>query len=193
MFESDAEPEVYLLGEGRELVVRTHGTIQALIPAVRATLRELDPGMAADEFQPLTRIVDRAVSPKRLITLLLGLFSLLALLLAAVGVYGVTAYSVSRRTREIGIRLALGSSRATVLRLIIGEEMKVVLLGCAIGILASLALTRLIQTLLFAVSPTDPPTFAVTGLMLMAVALLACWLPARRAARVDPMVALRNE
>ena len=191
--EQEAGPELYLLGEGQELVVRTKGTLEALIPAVRATLREINPGMAADEFQPLARIVDQALSPKRLITILLGLFSLLALILASIGIYGVIAYSVSQRTREIGIRLALGSSKPAVLRLVLAEGMRVAFIGCVIGLLASLALTRIIQALLFAVSPTDPLTFAASSLLLASVTLLACWLPARRAARVDPMAALRHD
>jgi putative ABC transport system permease protein len=149
--------------------------------------------MPVDEFKPLRQIVDQAISPRRLITLLFGLFSLLALILASVGIYGVIAYSVSQRTQEIGIRLALGSPRIAVLRLIIVEGMRMVFIGCAIGLIAALVLTRVLQALLFGVSPTDPVSFAASCFLLLAVALLACWLPACRAARVDPMVALRSE
>jgi ABC-type antimicrobial peptide transport system permease subunit len=149
--------------------------------------------MFQGEFKSLSQMLDQVVSPKRLITLLVGLFSLMALLLASLGIYGVIAYSVSQRTQEIGIRLALGSPKTAVLRLVIGEGIKLAAIGCALGLAASLALTRVIQTLLFGVSPTDPLTFVTSGLLLTGVALLACWLPARRAARVDPMLALRYE
>jgi len=124
---------------------------------------------------------------------MVGLFSLLALLLASVGIYGVIAFSVSQRAQEIGIRLALGSPRTGVLKLIIGKGMKLTLVGCTLGLAASLALTRVIQALLFAVSPTDVLTFGVSGLLLMGVAVLACWLPAWRAVRVNPMSALRQD
>jgi putative ABC transport system permease protein len=117
----------------------------------------------------------------------------LALILAALGIYGVIAYSVSRRTQEIGIRVALGAQRSAVLKLIIGEGMKRALVGVAMGLIAALLLTRVMKSLLFEVSATDPLTFAANALLLSSVALLACWLPARRAARVDPMEALRTE
>ena len=149
--------------------------------------------MALPEVRPLSQIIDRAVSPRRLITFLLGLFSLLALLLASLGIYGVIAYSVSQRTQEIGIRLALGSSVATVRRLILGEGMKLALIGCGLGLIGSLALSRVLQALLFGVSPADPFTFITSGILMSVVALTACWLPALRASRVDPMVVLHHE
>ncbi len=191
--EPEAAPQIYLVGSGGELVFRTKESVATLAPAVRAALRQFEPGMIIGEFKPLTQIVDQVVSPKRLITLLAGLFSGLALALAAVGLYGVIAYSVSQRTQEIGIRLALGASKSAVLSLIMRAGMKLGLVGCGIGVLASAALTRVIQSLLFGVTPTDPTTFLASALLLLAVALLACWLPARRAARLDPMVALRHE
>jgi ABC-type antimicrobial peptide transport system permease subunit len=149
--------------------------------------------MAVDEFKPLKNLVENMVSPKRLVALLLALFSLLALLLASIGIYGVVAYSVSQRTREIGIRLALGSSRDALLGLVIWEGMSLTLLGCGIGLMAGWILARVIRALLFHVSPTDPIVFVSTAVLLLLVAFAACWLPARRATKVDPMIALRND
>jgi putative ABC transport system permease protein len=125
--------------------------------------------------------------------LLFGLFALLALLLDAVGLYGVVAYSVAQRTREIGIRLALGAPRSAVLRLVMRQGMSLTLLGVTLGLLASYALTRLLKSLLYGVTPTDPLTFAAIALLLTFVALLACWIPARRVAKVDPLIAMRCE
>ena len=124
---------------------------------------------------------------------LLGSFALLALLLSGVGIYGLIAYSVTQRTQELAIRLALGATRSNVLRLVVGQGLKLALEGVAVGLIASLALTRLIKALLFGVSATDPLTFAGIALLLTAVALLACYVPARRAAKVDPIIALRYE
>jgi len=125
--------------------------------------------------------------------LLLGLFAALALVLAAVGIYGMMAYRVSQRMHEIGIHIALGAQRRDVLRLVLGDGAKLAFLGIAIGIAGAIALTRLMTSLLFEVKPTDPETFAVVAIVLAIVALAACYLPARRAVRADPMVALRHE
>ena len=189
--EETAGPEVYLLSCGGELLARGGGALASLTPAVRGVLRGLDPLMPADDFRSLDQIVDQAVAPKRALAALLGLFSLVALLLAAIGIYGVMAFSVSQRTQEIGLRLALGASAGGILALIIRQGMRAALVGCAAGLIGALALTRLIAALFFEVSTSDPLTFAACGLLLLAVALLACWAPARRAARVDPIVALR--
>src|SRR5216684_7368263 len=197
--EEQAGPEMYLLGAQRgwdteeQLVVRTKGTLASLVPAVRATLRQIDQAMPVDEFTSLGQIIDQAVSPKRLITILLGLFSLLALALASVGIYGVIAYSVSQRTQELGIRLALGATTRDVLELVIGDGMKPVLIGLIIGLFSSFLLTRVMRSLLFGITATDPLTFAANTLLLTTVALLACWLPARRATKLNPMHALRYE
>jgi len=129
----------------------------------------------------------------RMGAVLLGVFGLLALLLASVGLYGVMSYSVSRRTREIGIRMALGAKQRDVLSLVVGQGMKLSLIGVGLGLGMSLGLTRVLSSLLVGISANDPATFAVISLLLVGVALLACFVPARRAARVDPMVALRYE
>ena len=192
--EPAAGPEMYMFGwGGRQLIVRTSLTLPAMVPVVRAALREFNPGMAADEFKPLEQIVDRITSPRRLVVLLLGLFSTLSLLLAAAGIYGVLACSVNQRQHELGIRLALGSTRGAVLRLVLKEAMMLAVGGCFIGVLAALALTRAMQGLLFGVGPSDPLTIGLSALLLLGVALFACWLPARKASRIDPMVALRSE
>jgi predicted permease len=191
--EPEAAPQIYIPGVGGQLVVRTKQTLASLTPALRATVRQLGSDVILEDVKSLSQMVDQVISPKRLIMLMVGLFSLLALLLASIGIYGVIAYSVSQRTQEIGIRLALGSPKTGVLRLIIGQGLKLALVGCTVGLAASLALTRVIQALLFAVSPTDPWTFGASGLLLLLVAVLACWLPARRAACVNPMAVLRQE
>jgi putative ABC transport system permease protein len=196
--EEEGGPEMYLLGDqagwsSEQLVVRTKGSLAALAPAVRAALRQIDQAMPVDEFTPLGQIIDQAVSPKRLVTILLGLFSLLALALASVGIYGVIAYSVSQRTQELGIRLALGASNHDVLKLVVGEGMRPVLAGLIIGLFSSFLLTRVMRSLLFGITATDPVTFGANTLLLTAVAFLACWLPARRATKLDPMEALRYE
>jgi putative ABC transport system permease protein len=153
----------------------------------------MDHGMPLEGFRSLGQIVDQAVSPKRLIVVLLGFFSLLALTLASVGIYGVISYAVSQRTPELGIRLALGASTRGILWLVIKEGMKPVALGLVVGLMGAAALTQAARSLLFGISATDPLTFTANALLFICVGLLACWLPARRAAKVDPMVALRCE
>lgn len=135
----------------------------------------------------------RSIAPRRFSLLLLGVFAGIALLLGAVGLYGVLSYVVTQRTREIGIRIALGARTRDVLNLVIKYGMTMALTGVAVGLVAAFALTRLMQSLLFEVSATDPLTFVLIALLLLAVALLACYLPARRAAKVDPLIALRHE
>lgn len=191
--EQAARPEIFVVGGGRYLVVRAKGKLGGITRSVSNVFRELDPTEAVPEAKPLSQIIDRAISPRRLITLLLGSFSLLALFLASLGIYGVIAYSVSEKTQEIGVRLALGSSMAAVLRLVIGEGMRLALIGCGLGLLGSLALSRVLQSLLFGISAADPFTFLMSGVLVSVVALAACWLPALRAAHVDPMVALRHD
>jgi putative ABC transport system permease protein len=175
------------------LVVRSTRPISSLAPDVRVVAKAFDPTLPSTEFITLAGIVDQAVAPRRLITFLLGAFSSLALLLAAIGLYGVVAYSVTQRTREIGIRLAVGAQRGDVMNLIVGEGLKMAAAGVALGLVASLLMSHVLRSLLFGVTATDPFVFAANAAILLLVAVLACAIPARRAARVDPMVALRNE
>ena len=141
----------------------------------------------------MDQVLAESVAVPRFRTLLLGIFATLALALASVGTYGVISYSVSRRTHEIGLRMALGAQRSDVMTLVIRQGMMLALIGVVIGLAGSFALTRLIESLLFEVSATDLATFVGVAALLIAVALLACWIPARRASRVDPMAALRCE
>jgi ABC-type antimicrobial peptide transport system permease subunit len=176
-----------------EIVVRASRPPQSLVPEVRAALKAYDPTLPNSEYTTLEQIVDHAVAPRRLITNLLGTFSSLALLLASIGLYGVIAYSVSQRTRELGIRMAIGAQRADVLRLVLREGLTTAGVGVVLGLIGALLTTRLLQGMLFGVSATNPLIFAINALILMAVALAACLVPARRAARIDPMEALRHE
>jgi predicted permease len=160
--------------------------------AARGILEDLDPEVPA-KFQTFSQVYSASLGSRKFNLTLIGFFAITALLLATVGVFGVMAYSVSRRTREIGVRVALGAESGDVLRMILGQGLRTIFIGVAIGIAGSLVLTRTVASLLFGVTPTDPLTYtAVTGLLVL-VALLACWVPARRATRIDPLVALRYE
>ena len=173
--------------------MRSKLPIESLVGSVRGALSTVDPDLPNSEYQRLEELVDQAVSPRRFVTVLLGGFSILALILASLGIYGVISYSVNQRINEIGIRIALGAQALAVLRLIIAQGIKLTLLGLGIGLVASFALTRILSGLLFGVGATDPLTFAGIAILLTSVALLACFVPARRATKVDPMVALRCE
>jgi predicted permease len=175
-----------------DVVVRTKLPAESIAPGIRAALRTLDPTLPTGDFQTLGQIVDRAVSPRRFILLLLGAFTAVALLLASLGIYGVVSYSVNQRTQEIGIRMALGASAANVRRRVLGKTLALAAIGIALGVAGSFVVSRLIATLLYGVTPTDPLTFAAMMLLLTVIALLAGYLPARRASRIDPMSVLRS-
>ena len=174
------------------LLVRTTGTV-ALGQALRQAARETDPRIPEPEIRSMREVMAASVAPQRFNAVLMGVFAALALVLTAVGIYGVISYSVRHRTREIGVRMALGARPVEVLGLVLRQGMLLVLAGAGIGLLAALALTRLLDSMLYGVGATDPLTFLAVTLLLVAVALLACYFPARRATRVDPMIALRAE
>ncbi|MCM3903270.1 MAG: FtsX-like permease family protein [Pyrinomonadaceae bacterium] len=166
---------------------------QAVEGAFRRELQAVDRDVATANVRTLEDYISDSVAPRRFNLRVLTIFSLAALLLAATGIYGMVSYTVTQRTPEIGIRLALGAGRTSVFRLILGQGLKLVLLGLALGLVGALALTRVIRSLLFGVTPSDAFTFVVVSVLLILVALIACILPARRATKVDPLIAMRNE
>jgi predicted permease len=175
------------------LVMRTGGDPRGLIPVVRREVASLDQNLPPHELQPLTENVALALWSVRTGAAILSIFGVLGVVLAAIGMYGVMSYAVARRTREIGVRMALGAQAGNVLKLIVGQGMALALIGAGIGLAAAWAVTRLLANQLYGVSATDPVTFAGVSLFLIGVALVACYLPARRATRVDPLAALRHE
>ncbi len=175
------------------VVVRTKGSPAGLVPAIRDAIEKMNGENVMYETKPLEQIVAESLADRRFSMILLGVFAALALLLSSIGIYGVISYVVGQRTHEIGIRMALGAQRSHVLRLMLGEGMKMALVGVAIGMAAALGLTQLMASMLFGVSAADPITFGGVALVLTGVALAASYVPARRAMRVDPMVALRYE
>jgi putative ABC transport system permease protein len=190
--------EMYLLHQqspwaSMTLVIRSASNPQPMVAAVRQIIHGIDSDLPLSNVSTMDEVVSASVAQPRLITQLVASFAVLALLLAAIGIYGVMAYSVTQRTHEVGIRLALGAQPRDVLALLMGHGMRLVFLGVALGVVVSLALTRLLATLLYGTSVRDPLTFAGVSVLLVAVALLACYVPARRAMRVDPIVALRYE
>jgi putative ABC transport system permease protein len=174
------------------ILVRSGGAFDSLTPRLVETIRQLDPNRPIDHVQTLEEIRDEAIAPQRLNATLIGLFALLALAIATVGVAGVLAFSVSQRTNELGIRLALGAGRRSILRMILGEGAAMALVGLGIGVIAAIPLSRFLAGLLFGVEPADPLTLASSAALLMVVAIVAAWIPARAATAVDPMTALRS-
>jgi putative ABC transport system permease protein len=194
---SDSE-EIYvpleqIPGPVATLIVHSPGDPQALVSAVRSKIAEIDPNLPVTSIASMDSIVANSVAQPRVLAQFVGVFAGFALLLAAIGIYGVMAYSVAARTQEMGIRMSLGAAPSDILRLVVAQGMRLALLGVIIGIAASLALTRLMGTLLFNVKATDPFAFTLASAVLVATALVACYLPARRATRVDPIVVLRFE
>jgi putative ABC transport system permease protein len=191
------DPDIFIpLPERRRdlsLLVRTSLDPAGLAPNVRAAIHEIDRTAPVYNMASMNESMGQQTARSRFTSWLMGIFAVVALVLAMVGVYGVMSYAVTRRTQEIGIRMALGARRGDVLRLIVRQGMLVIFIGIAAGLAASLTLTRLLQTLLYGVTPTDMLTFASVPLVLICVALFACWAPALRASRVDPLIALRNE
>ena len=188
-------PEKYLFQAGGNMgfMLRTSGEPLSLAPALRAQVLSLDSELPVYSVQSMESVLADSIAPDRFLAMLLGTFAALALVLATAGLYGVISYSVSQRTQEIGIRMALGAGREGVLRLVVGEGVKLALIGIGVGLAGSLALTRLISSQLHGVRASDPATFTAVAVLLAGVALAACYVPARRAMRVDPMVALRYE
>jgi predicted permease len=177
---------------GLSLVVRSKQSVSGLTTSVLQTLRTINPGQPATEFRRLEDVVNHATSPRRFFAILVGIFAALGLLLASLGIYGVISYGVTQQTQEIGIRMALGATRERVQAGVLAKTLRMALLGMAGGVVASYAVARAIRSLLFGTQPTDLATFAGMLVLLTSVALLAGYLPARRASRIDPMTALRN-
>ena len=195
---AESEPTYYVPAaqaplQDMTILVRTKNDPTALVPALRQTVLNIDPNQPITNINTLEKIVSDSIAQPRLNMLLMGLFGALAMVLAAVGIYGLLSYAVTQRTQEMGIRMALGARAADVLKLVLRQGMTLALIGEAIGLAGALALTRLIRGLLFGVTPTDATTFIVVFGVLNVVALLACFIPARRATKVDPLVALRYE
>jgi predicted permease len=198
--DEEAKPEMYFpLAQAifppifMSLAVRTSGDPMQMVAAVRGQVWAVDKDIPISNIETMERLMAKSVAPRRFNLLPLSVFALVGLALAGVGLYGVMSYTVTQRTHEIGVRMALGANRDDVLRLVIGEGMKLALIGVSLGLGGALALTRLLKALLFDVSATDPLTFIVIAAVLIIVALVACWIPARRAASMDPLVSLRVE
>jgi putative ABC transport system permease protein len=197
--EKGPNPEIYVPSVqadkifGSTLVVRTTGDPLGMVGAVKREIQALDPNYFADDIRTMKKVLSNSEAERQLVVLLMTFFAALALILAATGMFGVISYSVSQRTREIGIRMALGAQRSDVVRLVLMEGLTVVGCGIALGLGAALAGTRFLSSQLFGVTTTDPITFVAIALLLVAVALVGCYIPARWATKVDPLVALRYE
>jgi putative ABC transport system permease protein len=194
----EPQPVIYLpitqdFSPAVTLQVRTTGRPEAVIGTVRGQLQSLDTNMAITNVQTIQEIMRQGLWAPRMGAGLLTVFGGLALILAAVGVYGVLSYSVSQQTREIGIRMSLGAQQGQVLRMVIGQGFRLAVTGLGLGLLAAFGLTRVLSSLLFGVSAHDPVTFGGVSLVLVSAAILACYIPARRATKVDPIIALRYE
>jgi putative ABC transport system permease protein len=175
------------------LVVRAHGDAAALAPALREAIRSVDKDQPIVRVATMESLLRATAAERRFALVLFEAFGLVALVLAAIGVYGVLSGSVTERTHEIGIRLALGAHKTDVMQLVLQQAVRLAIAGAALGLVAALLVSRLMAGLLYGIRPADPPTFAGVALLLTGVALLACYVPARRAMRIDPIIALRHE
>jgi putative ABC transport system permease protein len=190
-------PELYLSlyqEDAKHLAIFLRGNLDpATIPdQVREQVQAIDPTLPVFGAQTLNETVSASMSQRRFSMEMVGLFAMISLLLAALGIYGVISYLVNERTHEIGIRLALGAGRTNILQMVLGQGLRLALVGSAVGLISALIVSRLIASLLYGVRPTDPLTFAGVAILFLGVALLACYLPARRATKIDPMIALRG-
>jgi putative ABC transport system permease protein len=199
-FSAEKEPPISVyfpfeqsLARNMHLVIRTSSDPAAMTPTIVKEIQAVDAEMPAFDVATMEQRLSDFLARRRFSMILLGVFAVIALLLASLGIYGVMSYTVSQRTHEIGVRIALGAQRRDVLKLIVGQGLTLTLVGATIGLLAAFGLTRFLSSLLFGVAATDPLTFAGVALLLMAVALAACWIPARRAVRIDPLISLRCE
>ena len=175
------------------LLVRASGEPSAIVPAIARSVQDIDATQPVYQVRSLQDWLDESAAQPRFTTTLSGAFALVALLLAAVGVYGVLSYSVAQRTQEIGVRMAIGAERGQIMRLVLRGGLSWALPGIAVGLLGAFGLSRVLRTLLFEVGARDPITYSTVGLMLALVATVACYIPAARATRIDPMMALRTE
>jgi putative ABC transport system permease protein len=192
---SQPSPAMYMPAyePGMNLVIRTQGDPTNIVAAVRKEVQAIDSDQPVATIKTMDDWLDTSVAAPRYRTALLGLFAVLALVLAATGIYGVMSYSVTQRTHEIGVRMALGARQLDVLKLVVRQGMSLVLIGVGLGLLGAIALTRVLTSLLFGITARDPVTFAAVATLLALVAFVACYIPARRATKVDPLVALRYE
>jgi predicted permease len=192
--DSDRTNDFYFLWYGPTyLMIRTAGDPLALAPVIRREIRAVDPGIALSDFRTMNQLLDGSTGPRRFATVLLAVFAALALVLAVIGTYGILSWMVAQRTQEIGIRMAVGADTREILLLILGRGLKLSVIGLVIGLAATFALTRVLTSLLFEVSPHDPWVLTVVSLLMLGVTAAACYLPARRATQVDPINTLRSE
>jgi putative ABC transport system permease protein len=186
-------PQPELVYSGMTMVIRTRGDAASVAPGAREVIRNIDPEQPIGELSTMDMLLAKSIARTRFNATLLSIFSLVALVMAAVGIYGVMSYSVQQRTHEIGLRMALGAQQSDVLRLVVKQGIFLGLGGVTVGLIASFGLTRLMVSLLFEVPATDPKTFASVAAGLFLITLIACYVPARRATKVDPLEALRYE
>jgi putative ABC transport system permease protein len=197
-FEAPSVPHIYVaLGQfapvNAVVFLRSRGNVEPLGEAVRHEVESIDPNVPVHSISSMNQIIARSIAERRFALELLGVFAGVALLLAAIGIYGVMSYSFSQRTHEVGVRIALGAQRLDILRMALGESMLIVIIGLASGLVVAVIMTRFFRSMLFGVAPTDPTTFLSVSAILAVAAFLACYIPAKRATRVDPLTALREE